>query len=335
MKRREFLALAACMPWRSVSAADVPLPGVHVFGRLPQPDAVRRVFAAGAPAAVLVHALAPDKLLGWPWALSAEALAMLAPAYRSLPLLGRLAGRGSTMPLERLVALAPNLIIDCGTVDANYLSAAERVHQQTGIAYVLIDGRLADSARQLRDAGHLLGARARGEMLARHAHVALSTCEPERVIEGSRVYLARAADGLETPLPGSVNGECIEAACATNVARGRGGLARVSLEQLLVWAPDTIVTQSAEFFAWARQDASWQRIAAVRRGRLLLAPSLPFGWLDGPPGINRLIGVSWLREHLREAEPATDWIERAQDFHRLFYGHAPSREQLARSLGAD
>ena len=334
MKRREFLALAACTPWLSVSAADAPLPGVHVFGRLPQPDAVQRVFAAGAPAAVLVHAVVPDKLLGWPWALSAEALAMLAPAYRSLPLLGRLAGRGSTMPLERLVALAPDLIIDSGTVDANYLSAAERVHQQTGIPYVLIDGRLADSARQLRDAGQLLGAPARGDMLARHAQAALPACDPARRSENPRVYLARAADGLETPLPGSVNGECIEAACATNVARGKGGLARVSLEQLLVWAPDAIVTQSAEFFALARQDASWQGIAAVRNGRLLLAPSLPFGWLDGPPGINRLIGVSWLRQRLREAEPATDWIKRTQDFHRLFYGHAPSREQLAPSLGA-
>jgi len=40
-----------------------------------------------------------------------------------------------------------------------------------------------------------------------------------------------AADGLETPLPGSVNGECLEAACAVNVARGPGGgLARVSRE---------------------------------------------------------------------------------------------------------
>lgn len=333
MNRREFLALAAGMPWLSVSAADAPLAGVHVFGRLPQPDTVRRVFAAGAPAAVLVHALAPEKLLGWPWVLSAEALAMLAPAARSLPLLGRLAGRGSTMPLERLVVLAPDLIIDCGTVDANYLSVAERVHQQTGIAYVLIDGHLADSARQLRDAGHLLGVPARGEMLARHAQAALPACDAGRVPEASRVYLARAADGLETPLSGSVNAECIEAACASNVARGKGGLARVSLEQLLVWAPDAIVTQSAEFVARARQDASWQRVAAVRDGRLLLAPSLPFGWLDGPPGINRLLGVSWLHERLGKAQAVTDWIERAQDFHRVFYGHAPSRAQLARSLG--
>lgn len=335
MKRRDFLMLAACAPWLPTSvakAADLATPGVHVFGTLPPPDAVRKVFAAGSPAAVLTYAVVPHTLLGWPWALPAEALAMLAPRYRTLSLLGRLAGRGSTMPLERLVALRPDIIIDVGTVDANYLSGAENVHRQTGIPYVLISGRLADSARQLRDAGRLLGAPERGEMLARYAETALPVCDAGASESPPRVYLARAADGLETPLPGSVNGECIEAACATNVAQGSGGLARVSLEQLLVWAPDIIVTQSAEFFARARREPSWMRLPAVRNGRLFLAPSLPFGWLDGPPSINRLIGVSWLRERLRDADHATDWIDRAQDFYRTFYAYAPTREQLVSSM---
>jgi iron complex transport system substrate-binding protein len=30
------------------------------------PDRVETVFAAGAPAAILLHALAPDRMLGWP-----------------------------------------------------------------------------------------------------------------------------------------------------------------------------------------------------------------------------------------------------------------------------
>jgi iron complex transport system substrate-binding protein len=292
------------------------------------------VLAAGAPAAVLIHAVAPDKLMGWPWALSADALALLAPQYRSLPVLGRLAGRGSTIPLERIVALGPDLIIDAGTVDGNYLSSAERIHRQTGIPYVLIDGRLADSARQLRDAGRLLDAAERGEALARHADAVLQACSAAAPQAAPKVYLARAADGLETPLPGSVNGECIEAACAVNAARGSGNLARVSLEQLLAWAPDAIVTQYAEFAALARSDATWNALPAVRDGRLFLAPHLPFGWLDGPPSVNRLIGVRWLREVLGPGRSATDWVDEAQAFHQLFYGHAPARELLARSIAA-
>jgi iron complex transport system substrate-binding protein len=335
MNRRDCLvALAglAAAPWMTARAASPSV--LHVFGTPPPPHHVRRVFAAGAPAAVLVHVVAPDKLMGWPGFPSDAARALLAPAVRELPSLGRLAGRGSTMPLERLVALQPDLIVDAGTVDATYLSTAERVWRQTGVPYVLVDGRLADSARQLRKTGLLLGEAARGERLARYAEEALSACGNRAAERRSGVYLARAADGLETPLPGSVNGECIEAACAVNVARGPGGgLARVSREQVLAWSPDAIVTQYPEFHALARRDDFWRRLPAVRAGRLFLAPSLPFGWLDGPPGVNRLLGVRWLASRLYAGSARTDWVDFARDFHALFYGHAPTREELMRLPG--
>lgn len=337
MKRRDFLAFATCLPWLSANAAADemqrdPQAGLHVFGTLPAPDRVQRVFAAGAPAAVFVHALAPDKLLGWPWALPSSALDMLAPAARKLPLLGRLAGRGSTLPLERLLALKPDFILDVGTVDAHYRSTAERIHQQTGVAYVLVDGRLVDSARQLRQGGELLGVGARAQILADYATASLKECTPTDNMPS--VYLARGSDGLETPLPGSINGECIPAACARNAARGPGGLARVSREHLLDWAPDAIVTQYAEFAALVARDPFWQSLPAVRAGRFHLAPDSPFGWLDGPPSISRLLGVRWLHQRLHGGNENIDWIEQARDFHQLFYGHAPSREQLASSLSA-
>jgi iron complex transport system substrate-binding protein len=333
MNRRDFLRLlvAAAVAGPAFAA---PVTCLYTFGPMPEPGRVRRVFAAGAPAAVLVYALAPEKLLGWPWPLSDAARALLAPPYRALPMLGRLAGRGSTLPLEKLVALKPDLIVDAGTVDATSLSIAKRVHRQTGIAYVLVDGPLADSAHQLRETGRLLGVPERGDRLARYAETTLKVCGSVPAARQPRVYLARAADGLETALPGSVNGECIEAACGVNVARGEGGgLARVSREQILAWAPQVIVTQYPEFYALAREDAFWRHLPAVKATRLYLAPSLPFGWIDGPPGINRLIGVRWLFHRLHQEGSRVDWIELAREFHALFYGHAPTREELARLPG--
>lgn len=335
MRRRDFLAalpLLAALP--STPARGTPATGLHLFGGPPDSIKVHRVFAAGAPAAVLVYALAPDQLLGWPWSLSAEARALLRPGARDLPFLGRLAGRGSTLPLERLVALKPDLIVDAGAVDATYLSTAERVWRQTGIPYAVVDGRLADSARQLRATGHLLGVGRRGEELAQHAEATRVLCGNVAPDKRPRVYLARGTDGLETPLAGSVNGECIEAACGVNVAQGAGGgLARVAREQLLAWSPEVIITQQSELHTQAAQDAFWRRLPAVRDGRLFLAPSLPFGWLDGPPGINRLIGVRWLAARLHGVATSADWIELARDFQALFYGHAPTREELARLPG--
>ena len=96
-----------------------------------------------------------------------------------------------------------------------------------------------------------------------------------------RVYYARGPRGLETGLGGSINVETIEFLGARNVAAERqGGLATVSVEQVLLWNPDVIVTIDRDFAASVRSDPVWAPVAAVRAGRVHLSPKLPFGWVD-------------------------------------------------------
>ena len=124
---------AAVATVAAAPAAAAELDGlVARFGALPANGEVRRVFAAGPPAGVLLAAVAPQKLLGWPMKLPAQARAWMGEPLADLPYLGRLAGRGSTMPLEALLELQPDLVLDSGTVDATYLSGTERLHRQTG-----------------------------------------------------------------------------------------------------------------------------------------------------------------------------------------------------------
>jgi iron complex transport system substrate-binding protein len=264
---------------------------------------------------------------------------LLAPVLRDKPLLGRLSGRGSTVSLETLLALGPDLIVDAGSVGETQVSSARRVAAQTGLPCVLVDGRLADSPAQLRQLGALLGVPARGERLAAHAEQVLAAAQSaaqQLVATRPTVYLARGADGLETATAGAINAEIIEAAGGRNVAdTGRPGLARVSLEQVLAWNPDWVLTQDRHFQRLARQDPGWRSLAAVREGRLLLAPALPFGWLDGPPSVNRLLGIPWLASHLRLARPALPGtalqqqvVDDARRFHALFYGPTPAREAV-------
>lgn len=304
------------------------------FGRPVEP--LSRVLAAGPPAAVLIACLAPEKLIGWPMRMSDAALALLPAAVRDRPMVGRLSGRGSTMSLEAVLAHRPDAIVDAGTVDAFYVSSAQRVAEQTGLYYVLVDGRLADAARQLREVGRLLGVPDRGQALAAYAEQALARAGATAGA-GARaptVYLARGADGLETATTGSINAEFIEAAGGSNVAAtGRGGVARVSMEQVLGWEPDWIVTQDRNFHQLAQNSTAWRAVPAVREGRLLLAPNLPFGWLDGPPSINRLLGVDWLAAQLHRTggaarESTQQTVERALRFHGLFYGVTPSAEMV-------
>lgn len=189
---------------------------------LPAPEHIRRVFAAGPPAGVLVAVLAPEKLLGWPTPLADGARALLGPALRNLPVTGRLAGRGNTVPLEALIEQAPDLVLDAGTADATYVSGVRRVSEQTGLPTVLIQGRIGEQAAQLREVGHLLGTAERGARLAGEAQhfIDLAT----RIRNGippaqrPRVYFGRGTDGLETARPGSINAELLDFCGGHNVA---------------------------------------------------------------------------------------------------------------------
>ena len=113
------------------------------------PAKVQRVFPAGPPAAILLYTLAPDLLLGWPRANRPEECAYMLPDICARPQVGRITGRGNTANLETVIALKPDLILDVGSTSATYVSLADRVQQQTGIPYALLDRRFHVAVDQL------------------------------------------------------------------------------------------------------------------------------------------------------------------------------------------
>ncbi|MGZ3322187.1 MAG: iron ABC transporter substrate-binding protein, partial [Xanthobacteraceae bacterium] len=269
---------------------------------VPVPAQVERVFPAGPPAAILLYTLAPELLIGWPRTNRPEEREFLLPDVGGRPEVGRITGRGNTANLEVVLALKPDLILDVGSVNPTYVSLAERVQQQTGIPYALLDGRFDGISPAYRTLGALIGRPAQGEAFARSAEDMITTITrriaaiaPER---RPRVYYARGRRGLETGLGGSINVETIEL-IARNVAGGtRGGLANVSIEQVLLWDPEVIITIDQDFAADVPNDPAWASVAAVRTRRVHLSPKLPFGWVDFPPSVNRLIGLWWLAKIL-------------------------------------
>ncbi|WP_413709853.1 iron ABC transporter substrate-binding protein [Rhizobium sp. Rhizsp82] len=302
------------------------------------PDTVTRVLAAGPPASVLVYVLAPDKLTGWVRQPGDAEKQFLMPSVRDLPTFGQLTGKSGTANMEAVLAAKPDIIIDVGTVNPTYASLADKVQAQTGIPYVLIDGSFARSAETLREAGDILGAGDRAEKLATYAAAKISDLNaklasiPES--DRPRVYYGRGPEGLETGLSGSINLEILGAAGATNVAAaaGKGGLTQVSLEQILSWKPDTILAASGKFAASVKSDPLWKDLDAVKNNRVFVTPSLPFGWFDSPPGINRLIGISWL-EHLFYPKQFTgDLKADVREFFTLFYQVDLTDDQLAMLL---
>src|SRR5262245_12352451 len=303
---------------------------------VPVPARVERVFPAGPPAAIFLYTLTPELLIGWPRANRPEEREFLLPDVGGRPEVGRITGRGNTANLEVVLALKPDLILDVGTVNPTYVSLADRVQQQTGIPYALLDGRFEAIALSYRTRGALIGRPEQGEGLARNAEDTMKTIT-QRVgtippSQRPRVYYARGPRGLETGLGGSINVETIEL-IAQNVAGGtRGGLANVSIEQVLLWNPDVIITIDQDFVANVASDPAWAPVAAVRAHRVYLSPKLPFGWVDFPPSANRLIGLWWLAKILYPDLFPEDLRALTREFYARFYHVTPSDVQIDRVL---
>jgi iron complex transport system substrate-binding protein len=258
---------------------------------------------------------------------------------RSLPVIGRLTGRGNTANLETVIAAKPDLIVDFGTISNTFISLADRTQSQTGIPYVLIDGRFAQTMQALALLGPLLGVSERTQLLAAKIQAVFdrvdSTVRAVPDHERPRVYLARRANGLETSYRGSLNTEIIERAGGINVVdtgQLQGGLVNVSLEQVLAWNPDTIVTMDANFADQAMSNATWQDVDAIGKKRVFLSPRLPYGWIDEPPSINRTLGLIWLARVFFPARFPGDMRSETREFYKLFYQVDLSDAELDRLL---
>lgn len=340
MRRRDALALlGASLVARPALAQSRTI--VDSAGRkVTLPDRINRVFVAGPPASVLAYVLARDAMVGWIRTPSSAEKEFLAAPARDLPETGRLTGRGDTVSLERLVAAKPDMVLDFGSTSETFVSLADRVQSQTGIPYALIDGRFSATSASLKLAGEMLGRAERAATLAAYAEASFATVD--RVLERvpadrrPRVYLARGAEGLETGSRGSINTEIIERAGGVNVAQGLGGsgnISNASLEQIIAWQPDIIVTLDRTFFANVKTKPGWSQVRAVANNRVHLAPSLPWGWIDAPPSLNRLIGLRWLLSLFYPAEAGLDLRTETRGFYELFYGVDVTDAQLAQLLG--
>jgi iron complex transport system substrate-binding protein len=298
------------------------------------PARISRVLTAGPPASILLYTLAPEKMIGWVRTPSPTEKAYLQESVRELPEYGRLTGRGGTANLENVLKFQPDLIIDSGSTGGTYVSLANNVQAQTKIPYLLLDGRLEKTPEIYRLLGELLDTKARAEQLANYAEETLSGLRqriasiPES--ERPRVYYGRGINGLETGLAGSINMEVLERVGAINVAAaaGTGSLSKISIEQVLAWNPDVILVLDPAFYASVRTDPLWSSVKAVRENRIYMAPNLPYGWFDAPPGVNRLIGVRWLMSILYPQQFPEDLRNTTREFYRLFYQVNLSEAQL-------
>jgi iron complex transport system substrate-binding protein len=298
------------------------------------PDRIGRVMAADQSAAVLVFVLAPEKLVGWSRPLTREQRAYLPAKFARLPSTGQLSGPTPTASADTIVRLRPDVIIETGVVSPEAAARADAIQQQTRIPYILLDGGIQQIPDTLTTVGAMLGVAERGQDLAFSARTAIDGLRGRLLITESTerplVYYGRGADGLETGLARSQVTAAIDQAGVINVAArlGSGEQVRVTREQIFQWDPAIIIAQQRSFYNALQRDRAWRGLAAVSNKHIYLAPAEPFGWIDDPPGVNRIIGLPWLSSLCYPDVYQEDLRTNVREFYDKFYRIKLSDKQL-------
>jgi len=298
------------------------------------PDRIGRVMPADQSAAVLIYVLAPEKLVGWSRPLSREQRAFMPAKLARLPVVGQLTESNPTTVADAVARLRPDLIVETGVASPEAAAFADAIQQRTGIPYVVLDGSIQHTPYNLEVVGQMFGVGERGQDLAYYTRMAVDNLRGRLLVTESTsrplVYYGRGPDGLETGLARSQAMATIDQAGVINVAAplGSGQLTRVTREQIFAWDPAIIIAQQPSFYTALQRDRAWRGVAAVAKKRIYLAPADPFGWIDDPPGVNRVIGLPWLSALFYPDVYQEDLRASVREFYDKFYRIKLSDKQL-------
>lgn len=247
-------------------------------------------------------------------------------------------GRGG-VNVEAYIAARPDMVFVGGEPGADLSRIALTREKFGSVPVVCVDNtrNATGYAETIRFMGDVLGVPDRADVLIAYYEDVLKevTNRVSRIPEQhrKRVYYAEGNNGLSTDPRGSVHSQLIELCGGINVTSCKiasgSGMTPVTLESILMWQPQVMITTNENFSKQVVTDDTWKNIPAVVNRDIHLTPRLPFNWFDRPPGVNRIVGIPWTA-HLPYPDIFTrDWVEtKVKQFYAVFYHYALNDHEL-------
>ncbi|MBU1172450.1 MAG: ABC transporter substrate-binding protein [Proteobacteria bacterium] len=311
----------------------VDMAGRHVI----VPEVIRSVYGSSPPATNLIYAVDPGRIAGLNFPLNGKDDRFLDSRLKDLPVAGGWFGQGRTPNMETLLSIRPDIVLVWRHTLSMKDKDMEAALKPLGVPLVfIVMDQLDDYPAVFRFMGHLLGDAERAEALALYAEQTLSRMKTLRdsIPEKDRVsvYYAENNDGLSTECTDSIHSELIPVCGGDNVhlcqAASTYGMQKISMEQVLLYNPQVIVTHALEFYRHVFSDKRWRGIRAVNDHRVYLIPRTPMNWFDRPPSFMRLLGARWLAHALYPRRYPFDQDEETRDFYSLFLNRPLSDQDL-------
>lgn len=303
---------------------------------------VNKVLSTSPPSTMLLYMLAPDKLGGWNFRPNGQ---YIPEKYHNLPVVGGWFGKQGGN-YEEFLALEPDLVVEGFTIDGKVLETVKERQQKLGqipVVGIANTTNPQEWVELIRFTGDLLGRENQAEELISFYQQAVSYVK-DRVedipqAKRKRVYYAEK-NGLFTEPQGSRHARLIDLCGGVNVAKvpvKKGyGMAKVSIEKIIKWNPEVIIVgrgSNQKTYQQILTDPRWKELDAVKEGRVYLRPTNPFSWLDGPPGVNQIIGIYWLAKKLYPNRfKELNLKSKAKEFYAKFYHYQLNEQEMNKLL---
>ena len=301
------------------------------------PVEINTVLGTSPPTTEAVYMLAPDTLIGLNFAFNNT---KYVPAkYTTLPNVGG-QQMGASLNYETFLSMNPNIILYGSSPGSNASSTIDDI--QTKLSPIPVVGT-EDSTNaknykpEITFLGDLLNQKEKAaELNAFYDNVYQTVTTKVASIPDEkkvRVYYAEGPDGLKTDPEVSDHAQLIAICGGKNVAdvseKGGGGMSPVTMEQVVSWNPDLILAGDSKFYKSVFTDPNWKDINAVKNKQVFLIPNQPFGWIDRPPGVNRIIGIPWLAKVLYPEQFADmDLAALIKEFYSKFYHYDLTNDEV-------
>lgn len=306
------------------------------------PANITKIAPSGPVATMILAAFAPEKLVCVGTKVSDNQIPYLYDGIADLPVTGQLYGGKATLNLEELLATGAEVIIDLGDFKKSIADDLTALQEQTGLPCIFIEADLTHMADAFRSLGSILGKEERGEELAKLVEETMTMAAENsaKITEDQQlsVLYSSGSDPLGTNAEGSSQAQVLGIVGAKNAVvvddvTSKGGGNMINMEQLYNFDPDVVLVTDPMALEIVETEAAWQKLRAVKDGKVYTVPCDPYCWLSAPPSMNMVLGVWWLGNLLYPEVYDYDMTAKAQEIYKVFWNYDLTAEEAAAMLG--
>ena len=309
------------------------------------PQSLNKVVATSPPMTTVVYMIAPEKLTALNFQWTDDEKVYVPSQYQGLPNIGGWYGTQDGS-YEEFIASEPDIVIESidegGDGDLSTVNERQAKFGKIPVVAVNDTTHVEKVDESILFIGEVIGAKDNAQKLVDFNDKYLDEVHKKSAQlsdnDKKTVYYAEGNDGLKTNPSGSVHGQLIDLVGGKNVAdsSGQGNTTsgvQVSIEQVIKWNPDIIITTDPDFYAKVYNDSNWASINAVKNHEVYLSPQSPFKWFDRPVGANMIIGVPWTAKVIYpDKYTDIDMVSVTKEFYSNFYHYDLSDEQAKEIL---